>query len=148
MTNEPLTTTTEMPSASVQVMRTGTALSPDVAQFLASEIATAASRERERRTTISVLGGAVFVGVGVTLVFFDERAPGFLAAALALSFVLFVGLAWGVRNRALLDRSAHDAAIAPRVLVHAVRLVRGGAGPSTALREALENEAAATTHAR
>ena len=117
-----MTTTTEMPAASVQVMRAGHALSPDVLQFLASEIATAASRERDRRVTVIAVSGLLGLGVLRELVFGNEELALYAAAAVCAG-ALIVRLAWGVRNRALLDRSAHDAAIAPRVLGHAVRLV-------------------------
>jgi hypothetical protein len=120
----------ELPSASVQVMRAGTAMSPQVMQFLASEIATAASRERDRKITVTTLGGVACVAAGAW-------SGSFPVLAGVAGIALCVLLAWGVRNRALLDRSAHDAAIAPAVLVRAVSLARSGVGPSTALREAL-----------
>lgn len=129
------------PTTSVQVMRAGTALSPDVAQFLASEVATAASRERDRRITIGVVGGVVSLGVLGLVLFVGEFLPALFAASAVFATALLVGLAWGVRNRALLDRSAHDAAMPPSVLVAAVQQVRRGAGPSTALRDAIEADA-------
>ncbi len=134
-----VSTTPEVHSTSVQVMRAGDALSPDVAQFLAGEIATTASRERDRRITVGVVGGIASLGMLGTVLLADEALSPLLAVSSVMAGALVVGLAWGARNRALLDRSAHDAAIAPAVLVEAVRLVRRGAGPSTALREAIED---------
>lgn len=131
----------DAPATSVQVMRAGSALSPDVAQFLASEVATAASRERDRRITVGVVGGFVSLCVLGVVLSVGELLPSLFAAAATFACALMVGLSWGVRNRALLDRAAHDAAISPTVLVAAVQLVRRGAGPSAALRDAIEADA-------
>jgi len=127
------------PSSPAQVMRAGTMLSADVVQHLASEIATTASRERERRL-LTVIGapllgvvgtiGGVFVGADTAI----TGLTGFLAS----STVLFLSVAWGARNRALLDRAASDSAVSSSVLLSAVQRVRRGAGPSTALRAALD----------
>jgi hypothetical protein len=125
-----MTAPLEVLSTSVQVMGAGTTMSPEVMQFLASEVATAASRERDRRITVTTLGGVACVAAEA----WSGSVPVLAGVA---GTALCVLLTWGVRNRALLDRCAHDAAIAPAVLVQAVRLVRSGVGPSTALREAL-----------
>jgi hypothetical protein len=128
---------------STGVMRPGDTLPADVMHALSTTVATTAARERLRKRTTLVLGvvgalagaGAVQASGALTV------APFALVAAVCLLPVLPLHLAWGVRNRALLNAAARDAAVSPQVLVEAVRAVAKQAqGPSTALQVALHKE--------
>lgn len=126
---------------STAIMRAGDAISADLLQELAVAVAKTASRERLRKRVTAVLllmgalagvigalGGATTAG-GLPLVAF-----GALCAAPVLP--LFLG--WGVRNRALLNAVAAEAAVDHRQLAAAVRLVeKKRVGPSLALSTTL-----------
>jgi hypothetical protein len=123
------------------VVRPGHALSADLLQDLAATVATTAQRERLRKQVVAVLGVAgglaVLIGTsgGSTL---PANLPTMLFAMLCIAPILPLTLAWGVRNRALLNAAAANAAVDHVALARAVRLVRKGRlGPSSALRQAL-----------
>jgi hypothetical protein len=123
------------------VVRAGHALSADLLQELAATVATTAQRERLRKSVITALGVAGGLAAGLGLVggsTVPANLPAMLFATLCIAPILPLALAWGVRNRALLNAAARDAAVDHSVLARAVRLVeRQKLGPSAALQTAL-----------
>jgi hypothetical protein len=122
------------------VVRPGHTLSADLLQELAATVATTAQRERLRKQVMAVLGvagGLAFLigrTGGSTL---PANLPTMLFAMLCIAPILPLTLAWGVRNRALLNAAARDAAVDHIALARAVRLVeKRRMGPSSALQAA------------
>jgi hypothetical protein len=140
-TTDERATDDEAPSSSMAVVRAGHQLSRDLLQELAVAVALTAQRERQRRSSvIAVMSAGVvaaFLGADSSLARLgDFSLPLLVVCGLGLG--LPMALAWGVRNRALLNAVADAAAIDHHVLAHAVSLVRTkGVGPSTALLLAL-----------
>jgi len=135
-------TTADAPSTSMAVVRAGHALSADLLQELAATVATTAQRERLRKQVMTVLGVAgglaAFIGItgGSTL---PANLPTMLFAIVCIAPILPLTLAWGVRNRALLNAAADNAAVDHTALARAVRLVEKRThGPSAALQVALQ----------
>lgn len=134
------TTTNEAPATSTAVMKAGNKHSSDLLQELAAVVATTASRERLRKRTLLVLLGVGVVVVGGAAVAgstLPAQLPLALFGVLCLAPVLPLSIGWGVRNRALLNAAAKDAAVDDRALAAAVKLAEKGVGPSTALRSTL-----------
>jgi hypothetical protein len=132
----------DAPTSSMAVIRAGTALSRDVLQELATTVATTTQREKLRKVIIGALAvggiGAAVIGAtgGSTL---PMNIPVILFAVLCIAPILPLTLLWGIRNRALLNAAAKDAAVDHAVLAAAVRLMqKKKLGPSTALRLALQ----------
>lgn len=127
---------------SMAVMRTGHALSRDLQQELATLVATTAQRERLRKRTsvvLALVGGVAIAYVAATGGSGPRSLPMGLFAFLCLAPVLPATLLWGVRNRALLNIAADNAAVDHKALARAVRLVeKNRAGPSTALATVLQ----------
>lgn len=126
---------------SMAVTRPGQTLSADLLQELAATIATTVWRERLRTRVVIALGiigslaAVISVGTGVPgpTVF-----PAFLFAAACIAPILPLMLVWGVRNRALLNAAAANAAVDHVALARAVRLVQKRThGPSAALHVTL-----------
>lgn len=136
------TTTTDAPSTSMAVARAGQALSADLLQELAATVATTAQRERLRKQVILALGvaGGLAAGIGITGgTTVPANLPTMLFAICCIAPILPLTLAWGVRNRALLNAAAHNAAVDHMALARAVRLVEKRThGPSSALQMALQ----------
>ena len=132
----------DAPSTSMAVARAGHALSADLLQELAATVATTAQRERLRKQVMTVLGGAgglaAVIGItGDTTV--PANLPTMVFAIACIAPILPLALAWGVRNRALLNAAADDAAVDNVTLARAVRLVeKRTLGPSAALQVALQ----------
>ncbi len=121
---------------SVAVARVGDALGHTLHQELAAVVGVTAARERLRRSLIVALTvcGSALLGLGR----YAETISIGVYGALCILPVLPLMLAWGVRNRALLNAAAANAAVDHVALARAVRLVRKGRlGPSSALRLAL-----------
>jgi hypothetical protein len=132
-------------ATSMAVMRTGHTLSRDLQQELAALVATTAQRERLRKRTSMVLalvGGLAVAYVAISGAGTPRSLPMGLFAFLCLAPVLPATLLWGVRNRALLNVAADNAAVDHKALARAVRLVeKNRAGPSTALATVLQTRA-------
>lgn len=126
---------------STAIMHAGEAIGADLLQELATAVAKTASRERLRkRVTIALLAvGALAVVVGLLGGFETARSLPLVAfGGLCAMPVLPLFLAWGVRNRALLNAAAAEAAVDNRLLAAAVRLVeKKNLGPSLALSATL-----------
>jgi len=126
---------------STAIMRAGDAIGADLLQDLAIAVATTAARERLRKrvTATLVLVGALAGVIGVAGSATSVGVMPLIAfGALCAAPVLPLFLAWGVRNRALLNAVAAEAAVDHRQLVAAVRLVeKKGVGPSQALSTTL-----------
>ncbi len=140
-TKDLTTTSTELATTSTAVMRAGQAHSNDLMQELATVVATTASRERLRKRTLLVLlvvGVVVIAAAAVSGKTLAGNLPLGLFGVLCLAPVLPLSIGWGVRNRALLDAAAKDAAVDGIALASAVKLVQQGVGPSTALRASLK----------
>lgn len=130
---------------SMAVMHSGQTLSNDLMHELATTVATTAQRERLRKRTSMVLTGVGAVVVGWASVgdFSGQTLPFMLLAMLCLLPLLPLHLAWGVRNRALLNAAAAAAAVDHSALADAVRAVeKNKLGPSMALQVALQKHSA------
>lgn len=125
------------PETSAAVMRTGETIGADLLQELALTVATTAARERLRKRVLVVLlaAGVLLAGLGASGGIETARnMPLMLVGILCLAPVLPLSLIWGVRNRALLNAAAANAAVDHKKLAAAVRLVeKERLGPSTAL---------------
>lgn len=125
------------PETSAAVMRTGEDIGADLLQELALTVATTASRERLRKRVLVALvaAGVLLAGVAATGgVETARNMPLMLVGILCMAPVLPLALVWGVRNRALLNAAAANAAVDHSKLAAAVRLVeKKRLGPSTAL---------------
>lgn len=126
---------------SAAIMHAGEAIGADLLQELATAVAKTASRERLRKrvTVALLLVGALAAAIGLLGGYETGRSLPLVAfGALCAAPVLPLFLAWGVRNRALLNAAAADAAVDHRVLAAAVRLVeKNNLGPSLALSASL-----------
>ena len=138
-------TSIEHVGSSAQVMRAGTVLSRDLMQLLAAEVATTAERERNRRL-LTVVGVAGIAAISVVFSYITG-SPNVIGIGIGATeaLIMFASLIWGVRNRAMIDRVAVDAAVSRRALARAVQPVRKGSGPSTALRLALESSSSSAS---
>jgi len=126
---------------SMAVMHGGQTLSNDLMHELATTVATTAQRERLRKRTSMVLAGvgAVVVPWVYLTEFSGETIPFAMLGMLCLLPLLPLHLAWGVRNRALLNAAAAAAAVDHKALAAAVVAVeRNKLGPSMALQVALQ----------
>ena len=130
----------DLPTTSMAVVRPGHALSADLLQELAATVATTAQRERLRKqvmTVLGVVGGLAFLIGSAGGRVLPANLPTMLFAVLCIAPILPLTLAWGVRNRALLNAAARDAAVDHVALARAVRLVeKRRMGPSSALKAA------------
>lgn len=138
----------ERPETSAAIVRAGETIGRTLLQELATTVATTATRERLRHRVVgllAVVGGFVVAAMAVIS---DKEAmvPIGIYGGCCLAPVLPLLLSWGVRNRALLNAAANDAAVDDRILAAAVRLVlRKKLGPSAALHAALAAKATKTT---
>lgn len=129
---------------SMAVMHNGQTLSNDLMHELATTVATTAQRERLRKRTSMALTsvGAVVVPWVYLTEFSGETLPFAMFGMLCLLPLLPLHLAWGVRNRALLNAAAAAAAVDHKALAAAVVAVeKKKYGPSMALQVALEKQA-------
>lgn len=126
----------QTPQTSAAVVRPGTTISGDLHQELAAVVGTTVARERLRLQVIAGLMGcgAVVTGLGKFTNTLSLGAYG----GMCLVAVLPLMLVWGVRNRALLNAAAGNAAVDHVALARAVRLVQKRThGPSAALQVTL-----------
>ena len=127
-----------LPVEPVAVVDAGNALSPTVAQELATVLQRTHRSERRRRATLwfMVSGAGLLCGCLVSLLE-DDVDVRVMAQAAVAAVPLVLHLAWGSRNRALLDVAAANAAVPAGMLVDALRRMRKHrSGPSAALRDA------------
>ncbi len=122
---------------STAVVRPGDEISADLLQELAAAVAKTASRERLRKRVVGLLllvGGVTAAAGALAGVGTAGGLPIVVFGALCMVPVLPLLLAWGVRNRALLNAAAAEAAVDHRLLAAAVRMVeKKDLGPSAAL---------------